>query len=185
MLFAHGVVAFPIRYYKPNPWSERQAVTGSKVGSDDDTVGRIVTGWFDSFEPGCELEILSGPVSNLVVVDGFGPVGDRLIESLPPTPMVVDIAVGVLRFYRYPSKGRVATGFQGLHVGSDSARVFIHGDCGGVRIPWWADEAVLDCLVSPEALPLFDIAWFGEEVVAKGIRYRCPSETRRSRGRSR
>lgn len=86
----------------------------------------VVAGWL---EAGAQMAIVTGPISDLVVVDIDGPNAlDRAHDLLPPCPVRVMTATGAHWYYRHPGRP-VATRARVYQWGEEG--IDIRGDRGG------------------------------------------------------
>jgi hypothetical protein len=122
-------------------------------------IERLAEAILGFFDRPCQLELLTGAVSNTVAVNAWTIEGEAWIyASLPETPMILEgTSCGAFLFYRHPGKP-----VESRHVFVDGppepAIIRIFGEWGSVPVPPSAWEADLNW-PAVSALPEFNPAW--------------------------
>ena len=165
-LVACGISVIPVgRDKKPlAPWT---AFQGAYPTPDN------LQSWFGSGQSDdCNIGIVCGQFSNLVVVDADGPDGEQWAQdNLPETPLTVRTGKGTHRYYRHPCvpvRNKVR-----LRTGDTRVAVDIRADGGYVLAPGSRHpsgvmyELLGSWPASLDVLPVFDPHWIAAEPVTE------------------
>ena len=160
-LIERGVSVIPIGPHK-KPMARWAAFQEAYATPDN------LRAWFGNGHQDCNIGIVTGRISGLVVVDADGEDGERWArEHLPETPLMVRTAKGLHRYYRHP--GVPVRNKVRLKTGDERIAVDLRGDHGyvlasGSRHPSGATYQLIGHWpASLDELPRFDPAWIAPD----------------------